>query len=94
MKQASAPTKRLRGGTSSLARQPETLQELVRQMAAVARPLKIVLFGSRARGDAKLVMGISYDILVATPKDLERYGYHPSLVYKYILDEGVDLYVA
>jgi hypothetical protein len=39
-------------------------------------------------------MEIDYDLLVATPEDFERYGDHPSLVYKYVLDEGVDLYVA
>ncbi len=32
---------------------PEKIQEAVRRLVAAARPLKIILFGSRARGDAR-----------------------------------------
>jgi len=32
---------------------PEKIQEAVRRLVVAARPLKIILFGSRARGDAR-----------------------------------------
>ena len=32
---------------------PEKIQEAVRRLIVAARPLKIILFGSRARGDAR-----------------------------------------
>jgi predicted nucleotidyltransferase len=104
------------------AKSSEALDDLVRQIVATVHPLKVILFGSRARGVARFdsdydimvvvrngsnrrhvrqrlfvaLSGneINYDLLVSTPEDFERYGYHPSLVYKYILEEGVDLYVA
>ncbi len=37
---------------------------------------------------------IPCDWLVVTPKEFDRYSYHPSLVYKYILDEGKEVYAA
>lgn len=117
-----SPAKRLKGETPVLVLQPDALRDLVRQVVAAVRPLKVILFGSRARGDAKpdsdydlMVVvrngthrlhtalklygtiqknGLVCDFLVSTPDDFKRYGDHPSLVYKYILDEGVDLYVA
>jgi predicted nucleotidyltransferase len=102
-------------------KQSANLRDLVRQVVETVHPLKVILFGSRARGDAcpdsdydlmvvvrngsnrrhvrqRLFVALNgneldYDLLVSTPEDFERYGYHPSLVYKYILKEGVDLYV-
>jgi predicted nucleotidyltransferase len=32
---------------------PEKIEEAVRRLVVAARPLKIILFGSRARGDAR-----------------------------------------
>ncbi len=118
----SSQGKRQKGETPALDRYPEALRNLVRQIVEAVHPLKVILFGSRARGDAKpdsdydimvimpdgshrlhtcgelhrkvLVMELDYDFLVSTREDFERFGYHPSLVYKYILQEGVDLYVA
>jgi predicted nucleotidyltransferase len=122
MKPTMTNTKDLPFGTPALDRYPASLRELARQIVMAVRPLKIILFGSRARGDARLdsdydlavvmadgahrrhtsqklhrrvlVMELEYDLLVATLGDLEKYGTHPSLIYKYILDEGIDLYVA
>jgi len=122
MKTSIVKTKGFRAGTPALDRYPASLRELVSQIVGAVRPLRITLFGSRARGDARLesdydlavimpdgahrrhtsqkihrqvlVMELDYDILVATQGDLEKYGSHPSLIYKYILEEGVDLYVA
>jgi predicted nucleotidyltransferase len=49
----------------------ETLQEVVRRILAVGSPLKIVLFGSRARGQAN--PGSDLDILIVEESDLPRY---------------------
>ena len=49
----------------------ETLQEVVRRILAVGSPLRIVLFGSRARGRAR--PGSDLDILIVEESDLPRY---------------------
>jgi predicted nucleotidyltransferase len=48
-----------------------TLQEVVRRILAVGSPLRIVLFGSRARGQANPRSDL--DILVIEESDLPRY---------------------
>jgi predicted nucleotidyltransferase len=48
-----------------------TLQEVVRRILAVGSPLRIVLFGSRARGQANPASDL--DILVIEESDLPRY---------------------
>ncbi|HXX24540.1 MAG TPA: nucleotidyltransferase domain-containing protein [Terriglobia bacterium] len=48
-----------------------TLQEVVRRILAVGSPLRIVLFGSRARGQANPSSDL--DILVIEESDLPRY---------------------
>lgn len=48
-----------------------TLKEIVQRILAVGRPQKIVLFGSRARGEAK--PDSDYDLLAIEPSDLPRY---------------------
>lgn len=111
-----------RSASDFLAVEPADLREVVRQVVSIAKPLRVILFGSRARGDARsdsdwdlMVVvpegthrlhtslklygsvrkkGLACDFLVSTPDDFKRYSYHPSLVYKYILEEGIDLYVA
>ncbi len=50
---------------------PETYAEIVRRIRAVARPRKIVLFGSRARGDHRPDSDI--DLLVIEDSLLPRY---------------------
>lgn len=100
----------------------EQTEKLVRAIVAEVAPLRIVLFGSAARGDMGpcsdldplVVMpngaarrdtarrlygrirdvGIPFDIIVATPEDLERYGQSPGLIYARILREGRELYAA
>jgi predicted nucleotidyltransferase len=49
----------------------ETLEEVVRRILAVGSPLRIVLFGSRARGQAS--PGSDLDILIVEESDLPRY---------------------
>lgn len=100
----------------------EQLDSLVRQVVAVAQPLRVILFGSVARGtggpdsdfDLLVVMPegthrrhtaealyrairgvtIPFDLVVATPDDLERHRDNPGLVYQAILAEGKTLYAA
>ena len=58
-------------------RRPQTpqidasLQEMIRRILAAGNPQKIILFGSRARGDAR--PDSDYDLLLIEPSDLPRY---------------------
>lgn len=98
------------------------LKQLTQTIVGHVHPLRIVLFGSRARGtagpdsdiDLMIVMpngthrrhtaqklyrkiqgiGTPYDLVVATPYDLERYGNSPGLIYRDILREGKVVYDA
>lgn len=98
------------------------LKQLIQAIVEKVHPIRIILFGSMARGtagpdsdiDLMVVMpngthrrhtrqklhrdipgiGIPLDLLVATLEDFEKYGDHPSLIYKQILDEGKVLYGA
>jgi uncharacterized protein len=95
---------------------------LLDQIVRIAHPLKVVLFGSAARGQAGLgsdidllvVMpdgthrrhtaqrlygsirnvGVPFDLLVATPSDLEKHRKNVGLVYSTILREGIEVYAA
>lgn len=49
----------------------EFLQAMVRRLLAVGAPDKIVLFGSRARGDARVDSDL--DLLIIEASDLPRY---------------------
>lgn len=100
----------------------ETIENLVVQIVRAAHPLRIILFGSAARGDMgpnsdidllvvmpegthrrrtaqklyREIRGfkIPFDVIVATPGDLSRYGNSPGLIYREILREGKDIYAA
>lgn len=98
----------------------EQLSLLVQSIICAVHPLRIILFGSAARGewgpesdlDLLILMpdgthrrrtaqflyrtlggvGIPFDLLVATPSDLERHKDNPGLIYRAILQEGRTLY--
>jgi predicted nucleotidyltransferase len=99
---------------------PEVIDRLVQMVVTAVRPLRIVLFGSAARGemrsdsdvDVLVVMpqgthrrktaqrlyrqmgglGMPFDIVVATPEDLELHRSNPGLIYGTILREGTEVY--
>ena len=101
---------------------PEVIEQLVRRIIELVQPLRIILFGSAARGemgpdsdiDVLVVMpegvhrrrtaqllyrqirglGVPFDILVATPDDLERHKDNIGLIYQIILREGREVYTA
>jgi predicted nucleotidyltransferase len=37
---------------------------------------------------------IPFDLVIATPEDLEKYGHNPGLIYRTILEEGRTVYVS
>ena len=99
-----------------------TIDRLVEQIVQLAHPLRVVLFGSAARGDMgpesdvdflvvvpngthrrrtaqKLYReirnaGVPFDVLVATPADLEKHKDNIGLIYRSVLREGKEVYVA
>ena len=101
---------------------PTLVDHLVRQIVAAVRPLRVVLFGSAARGDmgpdsdldllvvmpdgthrrktaqhlyrTLEAMGQPFDVIVATPSDLEKHKDNVGLIYRDILREGRDVYAA
>ncbi len=100
---------------------PQLVQELVDRIVDAVHPLRIILFGSAARGtmgpdsdlDVLVVMPdgthrrrtaqllhervrtpLAFDILVATPRDLDLYRDSPGLIYRTVLREGTELYAA
>ena len=102
--------------------QKDVIDELVRRIVDTVHPLRIILFGSAARGeigphsdiDVLVVMpegvhrrqtaqflynqisglGVPFDVLVATPKDLEKHKENIGLIYRTVLQEGREVYVA
>ncbi len=100
----------------------EVIEQLVQRIIELVQPLRIILFGSAARGemgsdsdiDVLVVMpegvhrrqtaqllyrqirglGVPFDILVATPNDLERHRDNIGLIYRTILREGREVYAA
>jgi predicted nucleotidyltransferase len=49
----------------------EVIQEMVERIVEAGKPDKVILFGSRVRGDAR--QDSDYDLLVIEPSDLPRY---------------------
>ncbi len=100
----------------------DDVSELVKRIVDTVQPLRVILFGSAARGsvrpdsdvDLLIVMpegthrrrtaqhlyrmlagaGIPFDLIVATPSDLERQKNNVGLVYYTIIREGVTVYAA
>jgi predicted nucleotidyltransferase len=100
----------------------EEIDKLVKRIVDAVHPLKIILFGSAARGETgpdsdvdllvvmpdgthrrhaaqyihRTVRGIKvpYDVVVATPSDLEKYGKSVGLIYRTVLEEGREMYAA
>ena len=96
------------------------LDRLVDAVVKIAHPLRIILFGSAARGDANeqsdvdllvivpdgvhrrrtaqklyreiIGIGVPFDIVVATPRDLEEHKDNAGLIYKTVLREGKEIY--
>ena len=56
--------------TTVVQTEDEVLGEIVRRVVEVADPDKVILFGSRARGDAR--PDSDYDVLVVAPSDEPR----------------------
>ncbi len=101
---------------------PPQFPSLLEQVVRISQPLKIILFGSSARGqigpesniDLLVVVpdgshrrhtaqrlyagvrhvGIPFDLLVATPSDLEKHRQNVGLIYSTILQEGIEVYAA
>jgi predicted nucleotidyltransferase len=109
--------------TTVAARQFSSLiDDLINRIVEAAHPLRIILFGSTARGEAGIdsdidvlvVMpdgthrsetarqlyrqlsgfGSPIDIVVATPSLLEQHKDNRGLIYRNILTEGQEIYVA
>jgi predicted nucleotidyltransferase len=102
--------------------QKDVIDELVRRIVEAVHPLRIILFGSAARGgmgpysdiDVLVVMpdgvhrrqiaqflynkisglSVPFDILVATPGDLEKHKENIGLIYRTVIREGREVYVA
>ncbi|MEW6380823.1 MAG: nucleotidyltransferase domain-containing protein [bacterium] len=98
------------------------INQLVQAIVEAVHPIRIILFGSAARGemhpdsdiDLLIVMPegayrrrtaqflyrqikglkVPFDILVATPSDLERHKDNIGLIYREILQEGREVYAA
>ena len=102
--------------------QNEVIPELVQQIVEAVQPLRIILFGSAARGemepetdiDLLVVMPegtprrrtaqhlyrtisgakVPFDLVVATPGDLERHRDNIGLVYRASAEDGRIIYAA
>lgn len=100
----------------------DVVESLVRSIVELIHPLKIILFGSYARGKpgpgsdidvlvvvpdgvhcrrtAQLLyrqirgLRVPFDILVATPGDLEKHKDNIGLIYRSVLREGKEIYAA
>lgn len=73
---------------------PQLIEQLVRRIVEVAHPLRIILFGSAARGE----MGphSDLDVLVVMPDGTHRRRTAQEIyrIIKNALEEGKDLYHA
>ena len=53
----------------------ELLNEIIRRILSAGSPIKVVLFGSQAKGEANLNSDL--DLLIIEPSDLPRYKRAP-----------------
>ncbi|MBI2506333.1 MAG: nucleotidyltransferase domain-containing protein [Candidatus Latescibacteria bacterium] len=100
----------------------KVIDTLIQCIVEAVHPLRIILFGSAARGqigpdsdiDVLVVMpqgvhrrrtaqllyrqisglGVPFDILVATPDDLEKHKDNIGLIYRAVLQEGKEIYAS
>ena len=100
----------------------KALDQLIQRIVEEVHPLRIILFGSAAKGDVgrssdidllvvmpegvhrrriaqflyqKIIgLGVPFDILVATPDDLQKHKNNIGLIYRTILQEGKEVYAA
>lgn len=63
-----------------------TLAEIVRRLVEAYKPLRIYLFGSKARGDAGL--DSDYDLLIVVPDDAPPEQRRSRLAYKVLRGTG------
>ena len=100
----------------------KVIDTLIQDLVEAVHPLRIILFGSAARGqigpdsdiDVLVVMpqgvhrrrtaqllyrqisglGVPFDILVATPDDLEKHKDNIGLIYRVVVQEGKEIYAS
>ena len=76
----------------------ETIQRLVQRIVTEVHPLRIILLHRRhiAQLLYQRIRGIArpFDIIVATPSDLEKHQDNIGLIYRTILQEGREVYAA
>ncbi len=110
------------GESRKMATMDSEIAHLVKRIVEETKPLRIIIFGSAARGEAgadsdvdilvvvsegthrrrtaqrlyREIRGtkVPFDILVATPGDLEKYGESRGLVYHAALRDGNVVYAA
>ena len=96
----------------------QVVDRLIQAVVTSVSPLRIIVFGSAARGDLgsdgdldllvvmpqgthgrktaqrpyrqMVGLGVPFDILVATPENLELHRNNPGLIYQTILREGTE----
>ena len=69
---------------------PEKVREAVQRVIGVARPRKVILFGSAALGETSLHSDL--DILVVSEKRLKELADQPGLIYREALRRGKVVY--
>lgn len=109
--------------STNVAQNPsQVIENLIHRIVSAVHPMRIILFGSAARGemgpgsdiDVMVVMpegthragtvrylykqmfgfGVPVDIVVVTPSVLERHKDSIGLIYRTVLAEGKEVYVA
>ncbi len=66
------------------------ITQVVSKLVATAHPLKVILFGSCARGN----VGVGVDVLVYSQEEVEEWGHLPGTALYSALKEGKVIYEA